>query len=50
MVNLFRPDANEQLAQRSAEWFAARLGKATASRIADVMAKTKTGYGASREN
>ena len=36
--------------QKSPEWFAARLGKATASRIADVMAKTKTGYGASREN
>ena len=36
--------------QRTPEWFAARLGKATASRIADVMAKTKTGYGASREN
>ncbi len=36
--------------QRSPEWYAARLGKVTASRIADVMAKTKTGYGASRAN
>ena len=36
--------------QRTPEWFAARLGKATASRISDVMAKTKTGYGGSREN
>lgn len=36
--------------QRSPEWYAARLGKATASRIADVVAKTKTGYGASRAN
>ena len=36
--------------QRSPEWFAERLGKATASRIADVMAKTKTGYGASWAN
>ena len=36
--------------QRTDAWFQARLGKATASRIADVMAKTKTGYGASREN
>ena len=36
--------------QRSEEWFAARLGKVTASRIADVVAKTKTGYGASRAN
>lgn len=31
-------------------WFEQRLGKVTASRIADVMARTKTGYGASRTN
>lgn len=36
--------------QGTDEWIAARLGKVTASRIADVMAKTKTGYGASRAN
>lgn len=36
--------------QRTDEWFAARCGKATASRIADVMAKTKTGWGAGRKN
>jgi len=36
--------------QRSEEWFAARLGKVTASKVADVIAKTKTGYSASREN
>lgn len=36
--------------QRSTEWFAARLGKVTASRIADVCARTKTGWGASRKN
>lgn len=36
--------------QRSEEWFAARLGKVTASRVADVMARTKTGYSASRAN
>ena len=36
--------------QRSPEWFAARLGKVTASKIADVMTKTKTGYGAGRAN
>lgn len=36
--------------QRSEEWFMARLGKVTASRVADVVAKTKTGYGASRAN
>ncbi len=36
--------------QRTDEWFAARVGKATASKIADIMAKTKTGYSASRAN
>ena len=36
--------------QQSDEWFQARLGKVTASRTADVMAKTKSGYSASRGN
>ena len=36
--------------QRSAEWYAARLGKVTASKVADVVARTKTGYAASRAN
>jgi putative phage-type endonuclease len=36
--------------QGSPEWYAARLGKVTASRIADLMARTKTGWGASRAN
>jgi putative phage-type endonuclease len=36
--------------QGTEEWFAARLGKATASRIADIMATTKTGPGAARKN
>lgn len=36
--------------QRSPEWFAARLGKVTASRVADVMAATKSGPAASRTN
>jgi len=36
--------------QGTPEWFAARLGKVTASRVADVIAKTKTGWGASRAN
>lgn len=36
--------------QRSSEWYAARLGKVTASRVADVIAKTRTGYSASRDN
>jgi len=36
--------------QGSPEWFAARVGKLTASRMADAMAKVKAGYGASRAN
>jgi putative phage-type endonuclease len=36
--------------QRTEEWFNQRLGKVTASKIADVIAKTKTGVSASREN
>lgn len=36
--------------QGSPEWHALRLGKVTASRVADVVAKTKTGWGASRTN
>jgi putative phage-type endonuclease len=36
--------------QRTPEWFQARLGKLTASRIADATARTKTGWGASRAN
>lgn len=34
--------------QGSPEWFASRLGKVTASRLADVVAKLKTGEAASR--
>lgn len=36
--------------QGTPEWFADRLGKVTASRLADVLAKTKTGYSATRNN
>lgn len=39
-----------EIIQGSPEWFAARLGKVTASRVADVIAKTKSGYSASRAN
>jgi putative phage-type endonuclease len=41
---------SDDLIQGSPEWFAERAGKATASRIADIIAKTKTGWGASRAN
>jgi putative phage-type endonuclease len=36
--------------QRTEEWFQQRLGKVTASRISDVIAKTKTGISTSRQN
>jgi len=36
--------------QGTAEWFEMRRGKVTASRVADIMAKTKTGVSASRGN
>lgn len=36
--------------QRSEAWHALRLGKVTASRVADVVARTKSGWGASRAN
>lgn len=36
--------------QGSPEWHAARLGKASASRIADIVARTKSGPSASRAN
>lgn len=39
-----------EIAQRSPEWYAARAGKVTASRIADLMARTRSGWGASRQN
>jgi putative phage-type endonuclease len=38
------------IAQGTPEWYAQRLGKLTASRIADALAKTKSGWGASRAN
>ena len=31
----------EMIEQRSNEWFAARIGKVTASKVADVIAKTQ---------
>lgn len=34
--------------QRTADWFSARCGRVTASRVADVLARTKTGVSASR--
>jgi putative phage-type endonuclease len=36
--------------QGTPEWLSVRAGRVTASRVADVIAKTKTGYSASRKN
>lgn len=36
--------------QGTNEWKECRVGKVTASRVADVVAKTKSGYSASRDN
>lgn len=38
------------IVQGTPEWHAVRLGKVTASRMADVVGRTKTGYGAGRKN
>ena len=38
------------IVQGSDAWHMMRLGKVTASRVADVIARTKTGYSASRAN
>jgi putative phage-type endonuclease len=41
---------SEIVAQGTEAWLKCRLGKVTASRVADVIARTKTGYSASRAN
>jgi putative phage-type endonuclease len=40
----------EEIKQGSDAWHQQRLGRVTASRVADVIAKTKTGYSTSRDN
>lgn len=39
-----------EIEQGSADWHRMRLGKVTASRVADIVAKTGTGYSTSRAN
>ncbi len=39
----------DNIIQGSAAWFQIRCGRVTASRVADVVAKTKSGYSASRQ-
>lgn len=41
---------SDEIIQGSDEWKQLRLGKVTASRVGDVIAKTKSGWGASRFN
>ena len=41
---------NEQLIQGSPEWLQARVGKVTASRIKDILAKIKSGEAAARRD
>lgn len=41
---------HEELVQGTQEWLNARAGSLGASRVAEVIAKTKTGWGASRAN
>lgn len=36
--------------QGTEEWFNARLGRVTASRVQDIVARTKSGYSAGRDN
>ena len=40
----------DQIVQGSVEWKQLRLGRVTASRVSDIVAKTKSGYSASRAN
>lgn len=40
----------DNVSQGSAEWHQMRLGKVTASRVSDVIAKTQKGYSATRAN
>ena len=42
-INIDTIITNEELIQGSDEWFAARVGKITASRLGDIMRKTKWG-------
>jgi putative phage-type endonuclease len=49
-MTTFTTEDRVAVEQRSAEWFAMRAGKVTASRVADILAKTKTGPSASRQN
>ena len=42
--------AMPELVQGTADWLQIRCGKLTASRVAEALAKTKSGWGAGRDN
>ena len=49
-MTTFTTEDRVAVEQGSPEWFQMRLGKVTASRVTDILAKTKTGPSASRQN
>ena len=49
-MTTFTTEDRVAVQQGTPEWFQMRLGKVTASRVADILAKTKTGPSASRQN
>lgn len=50
MTTFTTEDRIAAVQQGTTEWHQLRLGKVTASRVADILAKTKTGPSASRQN
>ena len=50
MITFNTEDRTEAVQQGSEAWHQLRMGKVTASRVADLLAKTKTGPSASRGN
>ena len=49
-MTTFTTEDRVAVQQGTTEWHQLRLGKVTASRVADILAKTKTGPSASRQN
>jgi putative phage-type endonuclease len=49
-MTTFTTEDRVAVEQGTAEWHELRRGKVTASRVADILAKTKTGASASRQN
>jgi putative phage-type endonuclease len=49
-MTTFTTEDRVAVEQGTAEWHELRRGKVTASRVADILAKTKTGTSASRQN